>query len=168
MRGRARSLAARTHTARKVHLKCDTPEHARLLEPISTEKIDSLYDYYSRHLNVKKPEWEIMPFEYGNPDPLYAEYCGYDAAAYCKNSGRIEFYVQPDMELAMHEFMHHVASEKLWQLLVLIEPELDLRQLQLLKGYVERLGPGVDLDDPIEQMKLLRAREVRARALPCC
>ena len=123
----------------------ETPEYARLLEPISTEKIDSLYDFYSSHLNVKKPEWEIMPFEYGNPDPVYAEYCERDDAAYYKKRRRIEFYVQPDMELAMHEFMHHVASEKLGQLQVLIEPELDLRQRQLLERYIERLDPGVDL-----------------------
>ena len=140
---------------------CETPEYARLLEPLSTEKINSLYDFYSSHLNVKKPEWEIMPFEYGNPDPLYAEYCEHDIATYYKNRRRIEFYVQPDMELAMHEFMHHIASEKLWQLLVLIEPELDLRQLQLLEGDVERLDPGVDPDDHIEQRKLLRSREVQ-------
>lgn len=137
---------------------CDTPEYARLLEPISTEKIDSLYDYYSCHLNVKKPEWEIMPFEYGNPDPIYAEYCEHDEATYYKNRRRIEFYVQPDMELAMHEFMHNLTTEKLRQLQALIAPELELRQRQLLESYIERLDPGVDLDDPLEQMKILRAR----------
>jgi hypothetical protein len=99
-----------------------------------------------------------MPFEYGNPDPLYAEFCEYDVATYYKNRRRIEFYVQPDIELVIHEFMHHVATEKLGQLQVLIEPELDLLQRQLLERYIERLDPGVDLDDHIEQRKIICAR----------
>jgi hypothetical protein len=102
-----------------------------------------------------------MPFEYGNPDPLYAEYCEHDDATYYKNRRRIEFYVQPDMELALHEFMHHVVTEKLVQLHGLIAPELDLRQRQLLERYIEGLDPDIDLDDYIEQRKIY-AREASA------
>ena len=105
------------------------------------EQIDQLFEYYSKHMNVAKPFWRILPFNVGNPDPLIANYCWFVQATYFKEKRLIEFYVRPDNELVLHEFMHHLTTEKLRILQKKMIQDLDDEQKRIMEAYIIELDP---------------------------
>ena len=133
--------------------------------PLSDAEIDELFEHFSAHLRVTVPDWKILPFKACNPDPVYATYCEWDVGKYYKDKGKIEFYIRPNIRLALDEFMHHIVTDKLRQLKEAIWEELNCNQKESLEKIINEIDPGVDPKDPIEQMKKMPEQELHRNIL---
>jgi len=129
-------------------------------DTLRDEEIEELLDSFSSDFGVTKPDWEVLPFEVGNPDPIYALNCECDLGGYYKERRRIEFYVRPDIKLALHEFTHHLIAETLNKLRQRIEPDLSPKQLETLEKIINEIDPGVDPNDSIELFKKMPEQEI--------